>query len=51
MRGVHHLKVRHHFIRDAVESKGAILHHVDTEKLPADLLTKPLSEVQMFKTT
>lgn len=41
-----HLNVRHFFARDRIESKHITLKHLDTKKLVADLLTKPLAGKQ-----
>ena len=38
-----HIHIEHHFIRDMCEAKRAKVVHVRTEKLVADLLTKPLT--------
>ena len=39
-----HIDIRHHFLRGH-EAKGDIaIHHVSTEKQPADIFTKPLDE-------
>lgn len=37
-----HIDIRHHFIRQKVEDKKCILHHVSTEQNAADALTKSL---------
>jgi hypothetical protein len=42
-----HIDIRHHFLGDH-EAKGDIaLHHVSTERQPADIFTKPL-DAQRF---
>lgn len=37
-----HIDIRHHFIRQAVNEKNCIVHHVSTENNAADMLTKAL---------
>ena len=38
-----HIDIRHHFIREAVNSKLVELHHVDSSLNNSDILTKALS--------
>ena len=38
-----HIDIRHHFVREAIESKLIKLHRVDTSVNTADILTKALS--------
>ena len=44
-----HIDIRHHFIRELVESKVIVLEHVGTNDQLADLFTKPLDATR-FKT-
>ena len=37
-----HIDIRHHFIRDLVESKIVSLEYIDTKKQLADIFTKAL---------
>lgn len=37
-----HIDVRHHFLRQHVESQEIVLNHVGTNDMVADVLTKPL---------
>lgn len=37
-----HIDVRHHFIRDQVHANNIILKYLPTDKMTADILTKPL---------
>lgn len=39
-----HIDIRHHFVREIVESKQIELHHIASEKMPADVLTKALTK-------
>ena len=39
-----HIDVRHHFLRDHVESKNISLEYIPTEEQMADILTKPLEQ-------
>jgi hypothetical protein len=39
-----HIEVRYHFLRDNVEKGNIEFIHVPTEKLFADILTKPLDQ-------
>jgi ribonuclease HI len=41
-----HIEVRHHFIREQVEKEEVKLIHVPSEKMLADILTKPLGKVK-----
>ncbi|KAL5849177.1 hypothetical protein ACOSQ4_007190 [Xanthoceras sorbifolium] len=41
-----HIDIRHHFIRELVESKVVSLEHVSTENQLADLFTKPLDHAR-----
>ena len=38
-----HIRARHHFIRELVESKEMLLHYTSTTTMWADFLTKPVS--------
>ena len=40
-----HIKIRHHFIRDLVESKDLIIEYLNTQKQLANLFTKPLDNI------
>jgi energy-converting hydrogenase A subunit M len=44
-----HIDIRHHFIRDLVESKIVTLEHVTTEEQVADIFTKALDASQFEK--
>ena len=44
-----HIDMRHHFIRERVESKEIALQYVATEHQLADLLTKPLMRLRTIK--
>ena len=37
-----HIDVRHHFVREVVESGKLVLQHIPSSDMPADVLTKPL---------
>ena len=37
-----HIDIRHHFIRDLVESKTVMLEHIETDSQLADIFTKAL---------
>lgn len=37
-----HIDIRHHYVRQKVNEKKCILHHVSTEENAADMFTKPL---------
>eukprot|EP00742_Colponemidia_sp_Colp-10_P002552 GILJ01002727.1.p2 GENE.GILJ01002727.1~~GILJ01002727.1.p2 ORF type:complete len:509 (+),score=47.37 GILJ01002727.1:627-2153(+) len=39
-----HIDIQHHFIRDLIESNVIAMKYLQTEEMPADLLTKPLSK-------
>ncbi|XP_049317564.1 uncharacterized protein LOC125780091 [Bactrocera dorsalis] len=41
-----HIDVRHHFIRDCVRDKAITLEYMSTLKMPADILTKGLTELK-----
>ena len=41
-----HIDVRHHFIREHVESGRVILKHIGTEDMAADFLTKPVPKTK-----
>ena len=38
-----HIRARHHFIRELVESKEMLLHYTSTTTMWVDFLTKPVS--------
>ncbi|KAK2372230.1 putative mitochondrial protein [Trifolium repens] len=44
-----HIDIRHHYIRDLVESKIVVLEHVGTKEQIADIFTKALDAVQFEK--
>ncbi|KAK2417316.1 putative mitochondrial protein [Trifolium repens] len=44
-----HIDIRHHYIRDLVESKIIVLEHVGTKEQIADIFTKALDAVQFEK--
>ena len=37
-----HIDIRHHFIRDHINTKDIELKHIPTIEMTADILTKPL---------
>ena len=39
-----HIDIRHHFIRDVIESGKLILEHISSNDMPADVLTKALTK-------
>ena len=39
-----HIDIRHHFLRDHVLNKKVVLEYTCTEKMPADVFTKPLTK-------
>ena len=41
-----HIDIRYHFVRDVISEGKAVMKKVDTEKNPADMLTKPLPVVK-----
>lgn len=43
-----HIDIRHHFIREHVFNKNVVLEYMCTEKMPADILTKPLDKNKHF---
>jgi hypothetical protein len=42
-----HIDIRHHFIREKVESKEIVLKYVATRDQLADMLTKPLKRPEL----
>ena len=44
-----HIDIRHHYIREQVETKVIDLYHITREENPADLFTKPLPVVKVEK--
>ena len=44
-----HIDIRHHYIREQVETKVIDLYHIAGEENPADLFTKPLPIVKVEK--
>lgn len=44
-----HIDIRYHFIRDAVRNKLVDVQHIPTQKMIADVLTKPLCRVNHQK--
>ena len=38
-----HIDIRHHFIRDHIEKGDIVLQYVPTDRMTADILTKPLA--------
>ena len=38
-----HIDIRHHFIRDHINTKDIELKHIPTMEMTADILTKPLA--------
>ena len=41
-----HIDIKHHFVREAIESQLIELAYCPTEEMVADILTKPLAKVQ-----
>lgn len=39
-----HINIRHHFVREVVESGQVVLGHVASDEMPADVLTKALTK-------
>ena len=39
-----HIDIRHHFVREIVESGEIVLEHVASDNMPADILTKALTK-------
>ena len=46
-RRMKHIDIRHHYIREQVETKVIDLYHIAREENPADLFTKPLPVVKV----
>lgn len=44
-----HIDVRHHFVRELVESGSIELKHISTDEMPADVLTKALPKPKHWK--
>ena len=44
-----HIDIRHHFVREAVQSGTIVLTYCPTTEMVADLLTKPLPKAQFEK--
>jgi hypothetical protein len=44
-----HIDVRHHHIREKVESKEIELHYIPTSEMVADLFTKPLGPIAFLR--
>jgi hypothetical protein len=42
-----HIDIRHHFIREAVDSKKIQLEYINTKENLADMLTKPLGNISL----
>ena len=40
-----HILIRHHYIRELVANKIVVLQHLTTDRMVADLLTKPLATI------
>ena len=38
-----HIKMRYHYIREAITEQDVILKHISTNSMVADLLTKPIA--------
>lgn len=43
-----HIEIRHHFIRDHIQSGDVVIEHIDTSKQLADIFTKPLNKESFF---
>ncbi|KAG5887949.1 hypothetical protein JTB14_037342 [Gonioctena quinquepunctata] len=41
-----HIDIRHHFVRDAVENGNICVKPIETENMPADILTKITSQAK-----
>lgn len=41
-----HIDLKYHFIRDAIKNKSLNLKYLPTEKMVADILTKPLGKAK-----
>jgi hypothetical protein len=39
-----HIKVKYHFIREAVQNNEVFIEHIGAEHMLADILTKPLGK-------
>lgn len=39
-----HIDIRHHYVREIIESGQVVLEHVSSEEMPADILTKALTK-------
>jgi hypothetical protein len=46
-----HIDVRFHFVQDAIRRKVVTLYHVNTERMLANMFTKPLRSPQFRKLT
>ena len=44
-----HIDIRHHYIREQVETKAIDLYHITGEENPTDLFIKPLPVVKVEK--
>ncbi len=42
-----HIDVRHHYIRQIISDGKIQLKHIPTDKMVADLLTKPLCSIKL----
>ena len=41
-----HIDIKYHFVRDVISEGKVVMKKIDTEKNPADMLTKPLPVVK-----
>lgn len=39
-----YIDIRHHFVREALKNRKISVHHLSTEDMPADMMTKALSK-------
>ena len=44
-----HIDIRHHFIKDLVDSGQVLLKYLPTDKMLADILTKPLPKPRFLE--
>lgn len=43
-----HIEIRHHFIRDHVQSGDIVIEYIDTSKQLANIFTKPLAKESFY---
>lgn len=44
-----HIDIRHHLIRELTRGGEITVSHVSTTEMPADVLTKPVGHIILFK--